>query len=53
MNEKRLSLEDNDFRSVQEFFLGQPASEYQLLGYDVTLEIPGKLLRWAAVVSWS
>ena len=42
-NERRLSREGSDLRSIQEFFLGRPASEYRFLGYDTSSLIPGKI----------
>ena len=43
--------QDYDLTSPQEFFLGRPASEYQFLGYDASLAIPGTIQYYAAVVS--
>jgi hypothetical protein len=40
---------ENDLRPVQEFFLRKPASEYQLLGYNTTSLIPGKIQNYTAV----
>ena len=43
----------HDLSTPQEFFLGQPASEYQFVGYDPSSMTPGKVLYQIAVPSES